>query len=229
MKENKEFISNENYFKKGDTLKYVAIGMAGASGAICFSGMGFISFILMAMGLTAAAVLFIISTIGRSSETDIDAFVEKHTEGVEFKTEFPKDLEKRLLKTPAVYVAKGYDLSDGSMYKKGKTGLVRSPKYSKAILYPFRDALGVCYRKVSLVSDECENVQTEIPYASISSIEIKTEEKRLAIGKDTVRAKETRLILKKEDGSIISLVTEDSVLTDDFVKKINEKISASKI
>jgi hypothetical protein len=94
MKENKELVSNENYFKKGDTLKYVAIGIAGGSALLCFSGLGFFAFILMAMGLCVAAVIFIISTIGRSTESDIDEYVQKHIGKVEYKPDNEKTFAK---------------------------------------------------------------------------------------------------------------------------------------
>ncbi len=228
MKENKELKSNANYFNKGEALKFIGIGLMVLAGIMYFFGWGYISYILMSIGLPLGAVLLVVSTFGRSTESDIDAYIKKHTEGVEHKTDDQKKFEKRLYKKIPIQTIEGYDYSEGLMYKKGKSGQVRSSKYCKAVIYPLETGLCICYRKISLVSDEIENNDMEIPYASITVFEMKSEDKNLTVGKNSIRVKETLLMIGNADGTALSLPIKDSIMTEEFVKKINALIAKSK-
>lgn len=228
MKENKEFKSNANYFNKGEALKFIGIGLMVLAGIMYFFGWGYISYILMSIGLPLGAVLLVISTFGRSTESDIDAYIKKHTEGVEHKTDDQKKFEKRLHNKIPIQTFEGYDYSEGLMYKKGKNGQVRSSKYCKAVIYPLETGLCICYRKISLVSDEIENNDTEIPYTSITVFEMKSEDKNLTVGKNSIRVKETLLMIGNTDGTVLSLPIKDSIMIEEYVKKINALIAKAK-
>ena len=228
MKENKEFKNNENYFKKGEALKFIGIGLIVLSAVLYFFGWGYISYILMCIGLPLGAVLFILSTLGRSSEADIDAYVKKHTQNVEHKTDDYKKFQKRFLKAIPTQTIEDYDFSEGLMYKKGKTGEIRSSRYCKAVIYPLDTGLCICFRKLSLVSDEVENNEIEIPYTEISVFEIKSEEKKLVCGKNIMKVKKASLMIGHSDGTVLSLPIQDNIKTEEFVKNINEQISSAK-
>ncbi len=228
MKENKEFKSNANYFSKGEVLRFIGIGLIVLAVIMYFFGWGYISYIIMSIGLPLGAVLLVVSTFGRSTESDIDNYIKKHTEGVEHKIEDQRKFDKRLSKKLQIQTFEGYDYSEGLMYKKGKNGVVRSSKYCKAVIYPLDTGLCICYRKLSLVSDEVENNDIEIPYASITLFEMKSEEKKLTVGKNYIRVKETLLVLESSDGTSLSLPIKDSIMTEEYVKKINMLIVKAK-
>ena len=133
MKENKEFKSNANYFQKGETLRWISIGLLVLTALLYFFGMGYISYIIMSVGIPLAALLFVLSTFGRSSEADIDAYVKTHTENVGYRTDDPQEIEKRLLKNISVQTAEGYARisitrsSNAMSSKRGGTSTIGAP------------------------------------------------------------------------------------------------------
>ena len=228
MKENKELKSNANYFQKGETLRWISIGLLVLTAVLYFFGMGYISYIIMSIGLPLGAILFVISTFGRSSQADIDTYVKRHTENVGYRTDDPQELEKRILKNISVQTAEGYDFGEGLMYKRDKNQQLRSSRYHKAVIYPFVTGLFICSRRLSLVSDEVEDAETEIPYADIVDIGTRQEEKSLTFGKNTFRAKETLLVIERTDGTSLLFPIQDSVATDEFVEKLRRHVAESK-
>lgn len=228
MEKKKEYKSNANYFTRGDILKIIGIGFMVLAGVMYFFGRGIVSYITMSIGLPLGAILLVINTFGRSTESDIDAYVKKHTEGIEHKTDNLAKFEKRLLKNMPIQTIEGYEYTDGLMYKKGKNGQVRSSKYSKAVIYPMDTGLCICYRKISVVSDEIENNDIEIPFDSITVFEMNREEKKFTIGKNPVKVKKTCLVIESADGASLSLPIQDSLMTEDYVKKMKSLIEKSK-
>ncbi len=219
---------NINYFKRKDSIKTVAIILLIIGGILLLVGWGFISYILTMLFLPGGVALFIISSIITSSESDIDTALKRSLEGVEKELAEDKRYSKRLLKNIPSKIAEGYNYEAGLMLRKNKDSSLRSSSYTKAVLYPLTDALIISSRTVSLTSIEVKNEFLEIPYIEIEDIETVTEEKELTFEKNTYKVKSVRIIIKHSDGLVFSAPFNDTISSEEFIKKLQKLISDAK-
>ena len=228
MTNKKDLKSNSNYFLKDESMKFVGIGLMILAAVLFYFGRGWIGYILMCVSLPAGFLLFLLSTFGRSSESDIDEYIKKATENLEINVEEDKNFEKRLSKHLPVETAEGYEYSDGVMLKKAKNGSIRSSVYTKSILYPLDTALFISYRTISLVSEDKTEEKLEIPYSDINSLRFEEEHKQLKFRKNSFRTRIDTLVIEYSDNKTLCLPIQSSVQTDTFVERINELIAANK-
>ena len=228
MKENKEYRQNANYFLRSETMKFVGIGLFALAIVLFFFGWGYLSYVAMSISFCAGLTLLLLSTFSRSSEADIDVYIEKNMRGVEAKPQNEKVFSRRQLKQIPVFASEGYEFSEGLMLKKGKDSSVRSSKYTKTVIYPLDTALLVCYRTVSLISDEVNDKSLEIPYSDITSFRTNHEEMRLSFGKGSFDIKKNTLVIESKISSPISLPVQESTKIDELVEKINALIASAR-
>ena len=175
----------------------------------------------MCLSLPTGAVLFIIGSSRRSSDTDIDEYIEKIGNGIEIDLIENKDFAKRLNKSFSPMVLQGYEYDDGLMYTKSKTNSTRSSKYTKAVLYVLHDSLYVIKRSFSLIKEEIENVAIEIPFADIDSIELSHQNKTVTFEKKHFNVKFVRLNICCNKDKPISLPAPDDINTERIIEKMN--------
>ena len=209
-------------------MKFVGIGLMVLSAFLFYFGWGWIAYILMSVGLPCGFLLFLFSTFGRSSESDIDEYIKRHTENLEIDFESDKHLEKRLSTRLSSEIAEGYEYSEGVMLKKAKNGTIRSSLYTKAIIYPLDTAMLISYRTVSMISDEKKEEKLEIAYADVTSFRFEEDVRQQSFRKTSFRVKPQTLIIEYSAGKTLRLPMHSSIETDHFVDRMNELITESK-
>ena len=170
---------NINYFTKTDLIKYVGIIMLIIGGVMLVWGWGFFSYLIMAAFLPLGVVLFLVGSSQRAGEKELDDMIRRATEGVVQDIEANPKLHRRLAKRPDPILAEGYELRRGVMLAKAQNGSLRSSEYTKAHLIPLTNALSISVRTVSLISDQTQNLQLEVPYDQITGVSLQREEKKL--------------------------------------------------
>ena len=216
-----DFKQNINYFKSNDVIKIVGICLCLFTVALYFFGWGFISYILMCLSLPTGAVLFIIGSGRRSSDSDIDEYVEKLGKGVEIDLIENNDFAKKLNKAFSPMIFEGYEYDDGLMFTKSKVNSVRSSKYTRAVLYVLGDAIHIVKRSFSLVSDEVENLTIEIPFTDIDSISLSHEAKTVTFEKKIFDVRFVRLNVTSNGEVAASLPASDDINTERIIEKMN--------
>ena len=228
MKSDKTFKENTNYFKKNDTLKFAGIVTVIVSVILYFFGWSYFSYIIACAGIPAGIVILILGTVGKSKEEDIVGYINKHTQDIKIDIEDNKSIAKRVLKNPAPLIAEGDVYKEGIMIKRRKDGKLRSSLYAKSVIYPLDNALYIVSKTISVVSDDAENFEVEIPYSSIKCFEAKEEKINIVFGKKYYNPKKYELSVEDSNGNSYSMPIENSISTDNFVKKINEIIQKAK-
>jgi hypothetical protein len=228
MKTNKDFKSHINYFKKSDSLKYIGIVLAVLGVFLYMFGWGYVSYIIATVALPIGGVLFIIGSSGRASDSDINEYIAKRTEGIEIDLENNPNIKKRLLKQIPIETIEGYEYKDGLMVTKAKDGSIRSAEYTKSVLYSLSDALHIVSRRISLVSDETHEEDIEILYSDLSDIRIENNDTRLTFGKKVFKASDVRLVIKYSGEKSLSLPARDNASLDNFIEMLKRAMSNNK-
>ena len=214
--------NNVNYFKKNDSLKFIGAAMAILGFLLYYVGWGWISYIIICTFIPAGAVLFIVGSSGRASEDDIDEFIKIKTRELDPNLDLDKDYSKRIMKHSEAINAEGYEYRQGLMFKKPKSGTVRSSEYTASVIYTLTDAFHLTSRSFSLVSDE-EPVTSsrEISFDSIKTVEFRDETKRLTFGGNSFSVKDTRLFFVMNDDSEISIPVHDDLNSENLAENFN--------
>ena len=228
MKKDKGFKENINYFTKNETLKFVGIVLMVLAGLCYFFRLGFISYIIMSVGLPVGFILCLLGSFGRSSESDIDNFARRHVGDVEVDFDEDKHLKKRLLKLPEPLESEGYVFREGLMLKRGKGAVTRSSEYAKEIIYHLDTALYISFRRISVVSEDKDEGIIEIPYNEISSFEVISEIKTIPFGKEPVRVTASELRIEYSGGKVFTMPVESSIKSDAYVERVKEMIAKAK-
>ena len=224
MKRNKIFMRHQNYFKRGSILQFVSVGVMLISVALFVFGWSYFSYIQFFVLLPAGIALLVFHSLTTAAEGDIDRYLAERTQTL-CPTWFEKNgRQKELLKAPAPVYTDGYEYREGTMLRRDKKGLLRSTSYTKAILYPKADALGIVAQTVSLVSEESEERDVQIPYASIRNLALVREKKSLAVGKKSTSVTVERLVIEYGEGETLAVPMRDSVDTDTWIEKIRALI-----
>ncbi len=224
MKQKNIYKQNERYFTEGEGIKILGASLVGLAVAIYFFGWGYLAYILMSISAPLGVFLFFFGASRRSTDADLERYIELATEGVEVALEEDRVYAKRLDKSfPPVSVA-GYHYAGDILLAKAKNGTVRSTSYEKSVLYVLKDALYISSRRISLVADEGESATREIPFAEIAKMEIVTDERHLVCGKKSYLIKDTRLFIHLTSGGLISLPTKDDLTVEEFIERLERSI-----
>ena len=228
MKASKDFKSHVNYFKRSDSLKYIGIVLAVIGVFLYMFGWGYISYIIATVALPIGGVLFIVGSSGRASDSDINEYIAKRTEGIELDLEENPNIKKRLLRQIPIETIEGYEYADGLMVTKAKDGSIRTSEYTKSVLYSLSDALHIASRRISLISDDTHNEDVEILYSDIKDIKLEKSDTKLAFGKSSFKATDVRLIIEYNVDASLSLPAHDNASLDNFIDMIKRTMSGNK-
>ena len=222
MKDNKTFQKHRNYFKRGDTLKITAIAVMAVSLILFFFGWSWISYIQFFVALPAGVALLVIHFTTTAGEDDLVHYIENATKEVSPDLLKTKEIQKKLLPSPAPVCEGGYEYREGVLVRRNKKGILLSSLYTKALLYPLDDAFCIKALTVSLFSEETTSLRLQIPYAEIRSVALVRETQSLLMGKKSVSATADRLVIEYGEGEAIKLPMRDSVDTDAWIEKVRE-------
>ncbi len=229
MKKQKGLLENEHYFTKNETVKWIGIVLVALAVVCYFFGWGFASYLIMSIGLPLGAILFVLGSFGRSSESYIDEYIKNRIDKkFEIVPEEDKHFIKRQLKHIAPMEFSGNVYHDGVMLRKGKNGTIRASEYGKTVIYPLDTALFVCFRKISVISDDYIEDSMEIPYTSITEFKLFKERRTLSFNKKAFAVTVTELHIEYDGGKIFSMPMQDNIKTDAYIEKINEQIAKAK-
>ena len=224
MKENKVFVKHRNYFKRGDVLLFASVGAIVASVVLYLFGYSWLSYYQFYVLLPAGIALLVFHSVTTAGEGDLDRYLAERT-GSLCPEWFEKNgRQKELLNTPAPVYTDGYEYREGVMLRRDKKSRLRSTCYTKAILYPTGDALGIVSLTVSLVCEEVESRDVQIPYASIKNLALVRERMSLPMGKKATSITVDRLIVEYGEEETLAIPMRDSMDTDAWIEKVRELV-----
>ena len=222
-----EFKHYINYFKKNENMKFIG-------GAILIVGffsiwlrLGFLWF-LSTLLIPAGFLMFILGSGGRASEADIDKYISNNMDKLEVYLSEDKHYRRRVLDHITPRETEGYLYDEGVMLKKAKNGSIRSSKYTKAIFYVLSDELYITRRTISIVSDEKENETVEIPYDTLTGVEIVRQRGTKRDGKKSFLVKETFIKITHGNGESFITPIHDDITADEFAELILKQTKAYK-
>lgn len=222
-KQEKESI---NYFVKTDTLKFVGGGLLIAGLLCAWLGfrLGIVGWILALLGTPTGFVLFLIGSIGRTNDADIDSVITQKMAGLEIGIDNEKHYQLKLLKHLKEVTIDGYHFYDGVMIKKLKDGSLRTPNFTRSIVKILKDSLYIVSRDISLIKDEdIVNTTYEIPYEDISLIEIERDQKRVVFNNNSYMTKPCYLHIVFGEQEI-RLPIVDAITSDELVDNIKRQM-----
>ena len=217
---------NINYFTKTDLPKHLGIAMLIIGGLLLIWGWGFVSYILMAAFLPGGLALFLVGSSLRTSEKELDDMIRRASADVEENLEENHKLQRRVAKRPAPIVVDGYEIRKGLMLAKSQSGALRSSEYTKAHLIPLSDALHISARTLSLIADQAQDLQIEIPYGQIKQVSLVREEKKLTFQKRIFCAKICRFRVERIEGKPLSFPIRDDILSEQFTEDLQKLVAA---
>lgn len=219
--------TNINYFKKNDNLKILGAVLLIVGLFMMWLGRGLISYILMSVFVPAGLIMFILGSIGRSSDEDIDKYIAEKMQGLEVDLTEDKKYRKRIIEHLPPKTFESYLFSDGVLLRKAKNNSLRSSEYKKNIVYLLSDELYIVSRRLGLVSGEVENTLVELSYNDIKNAQIIREEKTLTYKKNTHKIKTTFISINTDAGETL-LPAPDDVLSDRFAEQIMKLVTEYK-
>lgn len=224
MKQKNIYKQNERYFTEGEGIKILGAALVGLAVSIFFFGWGYLAYILMSVSAPLGVFLFFFGASRRSTDADLERYIELATEGIEVALEEDRVYAKRLDKSFSPVSVAGYHYAGDILLAKAKNGTVRSTAYEKSVLYVLKDALYISSRRISLVAEKKENETRELPFSEIVKMEIVTNERHLVCEKKTYLVKDTRLCIHLAGGDVISLPASDDLIVEEFVERIMRNI-----
>ena len=219
------------YFNRSDDLRLLGTILMGAGGVLFVwtwymlwsYALYVLSFILLPIGI----ILFVLGSVGKSTEEDIDGVISRLSTAAEIDKEKDATLIRRQLKKPTPEVISGYDYSDGLMFRKAKSGIVRSEVFKKATILPLTDSL---YVSSATVHIPCESVETEFfefPYGEIEELRIVSERKTICFAKKNFSVNDSRFEIISHGNIVLSLPAKESATLDTFIQELNAQIHKS--
>ena len=172
--------------------------------------------ILLPIGLA----LFIIGSIGRSTDEDIDRLLTQLLEEADVTEEQDPTFVRRQLKTPPPEMISGYEYSDGLMLKKGKNNVIRSEIYKKATLHPMESGICVSCVTVNIPCEAVEKKIFELPYRDIEAIRVVSQRKDIRFLKKSFSVTDSRLEIISQGGVLLSLPAKESASLDSFLQAL---------
>jgi hypothetical protein len=216
-----------NYFKKNENMKLIGGGILIVGFISIWLRLGFL-WLLSVMLIPAGFVMFIVGSGGRASEADIDKYISDNMDKLEVDLSEDRHYRKRILEHIPAREVEGYLYDEGVMLKKAKNSSIRSSKYTKAIFYTLSDELYITRRTISIVSTEKENETVEIPYDTLTNVEIVRQRGTKKDGKKAFLVKETFIKISYGEGESFVTPIHDDITADEFAEQILKQVKAYK-
>lgn len=220
MKRGSEFDKYLGYFNSKSTMKFIGIALLVLCVVLFYFGRSYITYLLMCASMVAGLVITLISTLGKASESDIDAYITSKTADLEYKATNEKAFLQKLQKHMEPAVGGAFEIVPGSPIKRGKDGLIRTTSYVKHIIYPLDSGIAVAYRRVSLLGDETVSEQLEIAFDKLKEFRVESEPITVSYGQSTVAASRDLLVIVGEGMEPVKLPIHSDASTDELVARI---------
>ena len=178
-------------------------------------------FFLFPVGLA----LYIIGSLGKSTDEDIESVISRLSSEADIDEEKDADLIRKLLKKPSPEIISGYDYSDGSMFRKTKSGAVRSEVFKKATLLPLNEGIYVSYATVNIVCESVKKEIFELPYSDIEEISVVSEIKTVRFLRKKFSVNDSRLEIISKGNAVLSLPAKESATLDSFIQDLQKYIA----
>ena len=214
---------NENYFKKNDIILYIGAAMLLIGGILLTVGKRrWVApcCILMAIG----AVVFIIGTTVRSSEKEMRGILSKKLDGMDISFDTLGVPERRVIRDIKPIEIENFEYDEAVMLRKTKNDIISS-RYTKALIFTLTDGFVVRTRSVSLISDEDRNKKVEIPFDSISEINVVREDKNLTFNKKKFNITTDRLVIKYGNGYKLVCPMHVDIKSKDLAERLNKVVN----
>ncbi len=222
----------EKFFTRGDGM-YIAGSALLVSGLLgIWIGYSFNFFVFVAGAILAPAglLLFLIGSIGRIGQEDIDKAVADRLWNYDKVIMEDPQLGKRIaLHHKSVSTGQFVFEGDNLMSKRGKDRAWRTSQYAALRILFLKDALVFIHKTVSILVDDVDGgsstERAEYKYTELESAEIVRDSVRLNDGKVSCEAKRARLKIKARDGRIVLFVqVNDDMSADQLADNINRLI-----
>ena len=225
MKNQNDFKSYVNYFKKWDGAGPMGIGMLAVGFLLAWIGWQFIpySYLLSIILIPLGIVLFLYGNIGRASDIDIRSIIEKSAEKLNFKEleEVPA-LRKRTPKNLEEQQFEGYSLKKGVLLKKMKDGSLASSEYDIVKMVTLTDGFYVKTLHFSFISEEQEIVAYDVSFSSLESITAERKTLELMKGQMPMPAKTCHLVFTYDGGKKVRIPAKDDIYLEDLIEKLKK-------
>ena len=212
------------YFNSGDDTRLLGIILMAASGIIFlliwYLMWSYLLYILMFALLPVGFTLFIIGSIGKSTEDEIDRVISNFSIVADIDEVRDADIIKKQLKKPLPEVVSGYDYSDGLMFRKAKNGVIRSEIFKKATLVPLDDSLCVLCATVDIPRETVSSERFEISYDEIDEIRVVPQRRTVRFGKKSFSVNDSRLEIISRGNTVLSLPAKESATLDSFISEL---------
>ena len=219
---------NMNYFTKTDTLKIIggAILVIGLLSLWLGRSWGFFGFILGILLTPAGIVIFIVGSIGRVNDSDVDSYITNKMAGFEIDIDTDKSYHLKLLKNVKEITLEGNLFPEGVMVKRLKTGELRSSSFCRTKIRILSDRLYILTREISLIyEDQVNDILREPLYDNIKSISVERDQLDLIFMKSFYLVKTCHLVISTTDGDI-RIPCIDAITTDELADNLNRRLSA---
>lgn len=183
----------------------------------------FVLYIFMIILFPAGLALYIISSIGKSTDDDIDRVISRLSKEADIDSEKDVDIVRRQLKRPLPEIISGYDYSEGLMFQKGKGSVVRSEIFKKATLFPTNEGIYVSYAIVNIPCETVKKEIIEIPYSDIEDIRVVSERKTIRFLKRSFSVKDSHFEIISRGEVVLSLPAKESATLDSFVQELKAR------
>ena len=216
------------YFSTSGLILSIGTGAILASVAMLlwtwFIWWSYLLYILGFVFFPVGVVLFIIGTVGKSTDEEIDKVIAKLSAEADVDPERDAAVIKRQLRKPTPEVVSGYDYSDGRMFKKAKGNVVRSEIFNKATLLALNDGVCVICATVDILRESVERTQLEIPYGEIDDMRVVFERRTVRFMKNSFSVKYSRLEIISHGECVLSVPASESATLDAFIGEIKRHI-----
>jgi hypothetical protein len=150
------------------------------------------------------------------------------TEDVGRAVEDDKHFERKIQARLQKHTVSGYEYREGVMLRQDKSGKLRASLFTKSRIYPFREAVCVASRTVSLIDSETSEWTEEIPFSTIECLRVSREERQLSFGNKQFAVKDIRLLIERTEGEAVSLPMREDLELEEFLETLNKQIEKSK-
>lgn len=221
------------YFNGSDDLRLLGTILMGASGFLFVwtwymmwsYALYLLTLILLPIGIT----LFVIGSIGKSTDEDIDGVISRLSSAADIDNEKDAALIRRQLKKPSSEIISGYDYSDGLMFRKTKSGVVRSEIFKKATILPLTDSLYISLATVNIPCESVEKAIFEFPYNEIEEIKVVSERKTIRFVKKSFSVNDSRLEIVSNGNTVLSLPAKESATLDTFIQDLKAHLKKEEL
>ena len=215
------------YFRGTDNMHLAGLIMMVSSGIIFFWNWYiwyfFALYILMFILFPTGLALFVIGSLGKSTDEEIERIATELSAAADVDSERDAALLRRQCTRPLPEIVSGYDYSDGLMFRKAKNNLIRSEIYKKATLLPLEDGLCIIYARVNIPCERVEKEVIELPYEEIGEIRMVSERRTIRFLKKSFLVLDSRIEIQPRNGTLLSLPAKESATLDTFIQELGDR------